>query len=109
MEASHYGVVVPLGGAVACRHNTKTLTEMQKRTTEGRKEGRNIVLVTFNRVSEAFRGGGVVGRCVKSVHLQTVRHILGLWETLDHWPVDVSSRVPSDGRSLSAWSETGSG
>lgn len=62
--------------------------------------------LTFDCVSEAFGGGGVIGRCVKSVDLQTVCHILGLWETLDHRPVDVPCRVPSDGRRLRAWEKT---
>lgn len=34
--------------------------------------------LTFNGVSEAFGGGGVVGWCVESGNLQTVCHVLGL-------------------------------
>lgn len=69
------------------------------------RQRRSVFVITFNCVSETFRGGGVVGRCVKSVNLQTFGHVLGLRETLDHRPVDVSCRVPSDGRRLSVWRE----
>lgn len=65
------------------------------------------IVVTFNCVSEAFGGGGVVGRCVKSINLQAVSHILGFWETLDHWPVDISCWVSSDWRGLGVWKVTG--
>lgn len=63
--------------------------------------------LTFNRVSEAFGGSGVVRGRVKSVDLQTVGHILRLRETLDHRPVDVPRGVPPDGRRLGAWEEAG--
>lgn len=58
--------------------------------------------LTFNCVPEAFRGGGVVGRCVKNVNLQAVCYILGLWEALHHGTVDISCWVPPDGRGLCA-------
>lgn len=66
-----------------------------------------IYLLTFNGVPEAFRGGGVVGRCVKNVNLQTVSHILRLWEALHHRPVHVSCRVSSDGSRFRACRERG--
>lgn len=102
VEAPHHGVIVPLGSAVTCPNKS----HIRKCTGVARCRWRkNHRLLTFNCVPEAFRGGGVVGRRVKSVHLQTVCHILGLWETLDHRPVDISCWVPSNWGGLGAWNE----
>lgn len=69
----------------------------------------SLCSLTFNGVPEAFRGGGVKWRRVKSIDLQAVCHVLGLRETLDHRPVHISCRVSSNGRRLGAWREGGKG
>ena len=56
--------------------------------------------ITFHGVPEALGGGGVIGRRVEGVDLQTVIDILGFRQSLDHGSVDVPSRVPPDGRRL---------
>lgn len=76
----------------------------KKKQTKWRSAGErnnSLYWLTFNCVSETFRGGGVVRWCVKGVNLKTVCYILGLWETLHHRPVDVPCWVPPDGRCFS--------
>lgn len=96
VEAPHYGVVVPLGGAVTYQSNINNMNECCKKNVGRIKLKKHA----FDGVPEALRGGRVVRWCVKSVHLQTISNILGLWETLDHGPVHISSWISSDGRCL---------
>lgn len=62
-----------------------------------------FAMFTFYCVTETVCWIGIKRRSVKYTNFQTLSNILRLWETLHHRSCYISSRIPSDGTTLSTW------